>query len=230
MKFSIFAILFFSPLLVFAQIAPQEIEGNKDWETWYKKIPVSGEIRAGLMTSFHTDNKLHPSFFAQIPKNGNSTLCVNISSNDGRYSAKLTYDISNLNPGIHEFSWPTKFLKDLREFSTENISILSKLGDDCNDEDAQYVLSGWTDLDSKENIWIILNSERTPMIHIRNKSTRKSLEFECEKLKDQRNVAFNCSCKVPISEICDDCEIAVVQRIRRGPHVTFNRYPMPIKL
>ena len=230
MKCSLLIILLFSPLLVFTQIPPQEIKNDKDWETWYKDIPVSGEIRVGLMASLDSEEKLHPSFFVQIPKNNESILCVTISSDDGRYTGNLTYDISDLDPGMHEFSWPTKFIKDLREFSTENISILSKLGSSCKDKEVQYVLSSWAKLDSKENVWIFLNSEQTAMIHIRNKISKELLKFKCNKLENQRNVAFNCSCKVPISEICKDCETAVVQRIRRGPHVIFNRYPMPIKL
>ena len=212
------------------QINPIQIQQNTDWEIFHKKIPVSGEIRTGLVVT--ADNKAKPSnhFYVQIPQQEAALLCVEISSNDGRYSGKLTYDIDKLEPGIHQFQWPTKFWGDLKKFTATEITILSWIGSSRTDQDKRYVLSSWASFDSMNKLTIILNSERKPQIYIRDTKKNSLEKFDCQRLEGQPNVAYNCLCHIPVDEICKDCEVTVVQRTRRGRTYSFNRYPMPIKL
>ncbi len=203
---------------------------NGDWEVWYEKIPVSGEIRTGIIAELENSASIQKSFFVQIPDSKVSHLCVEISSNDGRYAANLEFNISNLQAGVHEFNWPTEYYNDLQDFSSKDITIKSSIGNECGKDENFFVLSSWIKTDFKENIYIILNSEKKSRIRVYNKKTKESTDFECQKFEGQANVAFNSSCSIPISAINQDSEIFIIQRIRRGSSISFNRYPIKIKL
>jgi hypothetical protein len=203
---------------------------NTDWEVWYKKIPVSGEIRTGIVAELENTASIQKSFYVLIPDDKANFLCVEISSNDGRYAANLEFDISGLSSGIHEFDWPTIYYKDLQGLSSKDITIKSSVGKECGNEENFFVLSSWVQTDFKENAYIILNSEKKSRIRVYNNKTKETLEFECLDLEDRPNVAFNSSCSIPISVLTEDCEVFIIQRVRRGSSISFNRYPIKIKI
>ena len=213
-----------------AQNNPIKPINNNDWEVWYKKIPVSGEIRTGIVAELENTASIQKSFFVLIPQEKSPHLCVEISSNDGRYAANLEFDISNLSSGIHEFNWPTAYYKDLQDFSSKDITIKSSIGAQCGKDENYFVLSSWIKTDFKDYVYIILNSEKKSRIRVFNKKTKETQDFECQNFEGQANVAFNSSCSIPISALDENSEIFIIQRVRRGSSISFNRYPIKIKL
>jgi len=197
-------------------------------EVWRKdmNIPVSGEIRTGLVFDIENDNVIKDYFYVNLPEEKFNLLFVEITSNDGRYNANLSFDIKNQPPGELKLKWSTEFYNDLKSFNSKELTILSWLGNDDNEERTQFVVSNWDSINSEEFIYIILNSEQQATINVYNPITNSSLDFKCEKFVDQPQVSFCTYCKIPLKAITKDSEVSVIQRARRS----FNRYPMNLKL
>lgn len=227
----LYLFLLTSTTTVFSQTEPIAPIQNPNWEVWNKKIPVSGEIRTGLMVDQMEPALIQRHFFVQIPREKFKTLCVEISSNDGRYEAHLEYDISGIKPGVHQFKWPTQYYDDLKKMNTQQITILARVGDKCDLNPDQFVLTSWRKSDFNNEMYIILNSEKKAFVRIVNKDTGKKTDYKSTLFSNQPNVAYNCFCRVPISNLDENSQVFVVQRIRMGPgKVSFNSYEMPVKL
>lgn len=220
--FTIFLILFCT-LNSSAQLKPIQ---NSLSETWYDKVPVSGEIRAGLMTEVDCSEYVKGNFFVKIPTNHNSKfLNIDISSNDGRYLYTAHYDIEGEH-GIIEVIRDTKFLKKLSTYKCSDLAILAWINDDPKEEKESFVLANWESNFESEIVTIFLNSSNKAILYYENKDTKKSSSLPCQTISDQANVAFNCQCQISMEELESTSEVSIVQRVRRSQV----RHPMKIKL
>lgn len=220
-------LLFFNCYLLSAQTLPIEPRNPID-EVWRKdlNIPVSGEIRTGLVFDIESDNSIKDFFYVNLPKEKFNLLFVEITSNDGRYNATLSFDVKNKPPGQLKLKWSTQHYNDLKEFNSKELTILSWLGNDEDEERKNFVVSNWSSFNAEEFIYIILNSEQQATINVYNPNTNNSQDFKCELFVDQPHVSFGSYCKIPLKIITEDSEVSVIQRARKS----FNRYPMNLKL
>jgi len=224
---SLLIFLFINCFFLTAQNVPVEPRNPID-EVWRKdmNIPVSGEIRTGLVYSIEGDNNINEFFYVNLPNEKFNLLFVEITSNDGRYNANLSFDIKNKPSGQLKLKWSTEFYNDLKSFNSKELTILSWLGNNEDEERKHFVISNWSSFNSEEFVYIILNSEQQATINVYNPITNNSLDFKCKIFVDQPQVSFGTYCKIPLNVITDDSEVSVIQRGRRS----FNRYPMNLKL
>lgn len=224
-KFSIVFFLLYCFSLT-AQDVPIEPRNPID-EVWRKdmNIPVSGEIRTGLVFDIASENPVKDYFYVNLPEEKYDILFVEITSNDGRYNASLSFDIKDKPAGPLKFKWSTEFYSELKEFNSKELTILSWLGNDNSAERKNFVVSNWSSLENEEFVYIILNSEHQALINIYDPNTNNSIDIECEQFKDQAKVSFCAYCKIPLKVLNKDSEITVIQRARRS----YNRYPMNLK-
>lgn len=220
-------ILFFNCFFLTAQTPPIEPRNPID-EVWRKdmNIPVSGEIRTGLVFDIESEHNIKNYFYVNLPEEKFNLLFVEITSNDGRYNASLSFDIKNQPSGELKLKWSTEFYNDLKAFNSKELTILSWLGNNDDSERKHFVISNWTSINSEEFVYIILNSEQQATINIYNPFTNDSQDFKCELFEDQPHVSFCAYCKIPLKAISKDSEVSVIQRARKS----FNRYPMNLKL
>jgi len=225
-KLLVFSLLI-NCLFLTAQTVPVEPMNPID-EVWRKdmNIPVSGEIRTGLVFDIEEENYVKEFFYVNLPKEKFDLLFVEITSNDGRYNASLSFDIKNKPPGQLKLKWSTEYYTDLKAFNCKELTILSWLGNNGDSERKDFVVSNWSSINSEEFIYIILNSEQQTTINVYNPITNSSLDFKCEIFINQPHVSFDSYCKVPLNVITEDSKVSVIQRGRRS----FNRYPMNLKL
>ena len=199
-------------------------------KTWYDKIPVSGEIRVGLMNEFNSESFNPKSFYVNIPEKINKNLCVDINSKDGRYHANLNYDLSNVQLGINEFEWPTSHYKELLKYNKQEITIICSIRNSCKEKPDYYVVSSWENNFSTDTVYVLVNSLKIPTIEIENRSTNKISKFKCKKINVKPTITYNCKCGIPKSEIKNAKTIKIVQRIRKINRISYNRYPILIKI
>jgi len=197
-------------------------------EVWRKdmNIPVSGEIRTGVVFDISSESKVKDHFYVQLPEDKYNLLFVEITSNDGRYNATLSFDIKDVPSGQLMLKWSTEFYNDLKAFNSKELTILSWLGNEENAERDNFVVSSWTPLENEEFVYIVLNSEHQALINIYDSETGESTDIKCEQFENQAKVSFCAYCKIPLKHITKTSEISVIQRARRS----FNRYPMNLKL
>lgn len=203
-----------------AQLSPLP---NKTSETWYEKVPVSGEIRTGLMIGNSCAESVKNRFYVQIPENHSyKYLNVEISSNDGRYTYTSHYNIEN-QKGVLELNRISTLEGKLKNYKCNDLAIMAWINNDITDEKEEFVLSNWDSKFDAEIAFVYLNSENPAILFVENKTNKESKNIKCDKLDGDANVAYNCLCILPIKDI-KASEISVVQRVRRSQ----NRYPLSI--
>lgn len=221
-------ILLFLPFYGATQvIKPKTL--NQGWEIWFDKIPVSGDLRVGLMNDFSAQKLLNPStFYCTIPAVHPSNLCVEISSQNGRYEAELEYDISKLPAGEHQFQLPTSYAEKLKSFTPKDIAILVRGSNVCGDKSGAFYYARWSMTPKSDTLFALLNSENPTIIKI-EESSGNIKEIQCDKLTDPSAVAYNCICKIPIKAIQKAKDITIIHRVRRGPVTKIIPYAFEIK-
>lgn len=231
-KYAIISVFFIlSTLSCFGQKAITPINLSKDWEVWYDKVPVSGEIRVGIMTS-NEESKINPStFYVMIPKHTEKFLFCEISSRDGRYEASVSYNIAGLKPGSHRFSLPSQHINELKNYSSKDITILTSIGNTLSSDPTFFTSASWEPVNSYPTyIYILLNSERNTSIVVENKKSDNRNEYPCDKIITDSSIAYNCLCKIPTNILDVNSELFIKQRVRKMRKITYNSYPITFKL
>lgn len=227
MKFALFACLLYSNLVI-GQIKPNvEALENESWEVWQENVPISGGVRVGLMFNEIKSNFNPSQFFVYIPNYVAKNICIELSSKDGRYSAKLDYEVSKSIKGIQEFYLPTKYKKELLDYKSDEVVILASSGSTCDEGPISYLLSSWSGSPSLSTISLYVNSpmETTLMV---NTSNGNSIEFPCSSV-DYPNIAYNKKCSASFDSLDTDITLYIKQRVRKMGRVKFNSYEVPIK-
>jgi len=207
-----------------AQLKPVK---NSTSETWYDKVPVSGEIRTGLMTGENCTEKVKTNFFVKLPNSHNANyLNIDIISNDGRYMYTAHYELKDKQGGVIEIVRASNMSNKLVNYKCEDLTILAWINNDPLEEKEKFVLANWDSNFDSKNVTIYLNSENKSVIYLENKTTKKSNTVPCEAITGQANVAYNCLCKVSVSDLKNASKVSIVQRVRRSQI----RHDMSIKL
>lgn len=211
-----------------AQTYPDETTLENDWEQWQDKVPVSGNVRVGLMIN-QTEKDFNPAeFYVMIPETKVSNLCVELSSKDGRYSANINYNISTLTSGMQQFILPTKYKSELKQYNANEVVILATLNDDCNNNPQLYLLSCWKLNVNADSVSVFVNSS-VPTSIVFIKEDKTEIVYNCETLEFPK-VAYNKKCQIPIKELEMATELVVKSRIGRGSRTSFKFHKMPLKL
>lgn len=222
---SVVLILLFS-LSVGAQIKPISLPDK--WEVWHDNIPVSGEIRVGVIDDYTTQLIDDKFFYVQLPTHEEKRLCVTMSSKDGRYRGELSFDIKDLPAGKYEFEWPTSYESKLKKLTAREVTLLCGLANSCEEDPSSFTYASWHEETTSDSLFIFLHSERTPTIEIQNESGGLASTWPCHKLKG-RGVAFNCICAVPKKAVAPNLKAMVLVKRRRLGTLTQKRYPLPLK-
>lgn len=212
-------LLLISLLISFAstgQISPDlnYIESEK-WEIWHDEIPVSGGMKVGLMVNENTNDQINPEvFYVDLPELSNETIWIEISSKDGRYSAKLPYLIESIKKGIQQLKLPTNHHKQLKAYTMNEVVILATLE---TPEEPIYCISSWKENINYSEVCLYLNSSLPTGV--------EQGRVQCEELPTPA-VAYNKRCVLDIDSL-DDI-ITIKQRVEKMGRISVNTYKMKL--
>lgn len=229
MKILVSLVFFVTAYVSQGQISPNASSiNNKNWEVWQERIPVSGGVRVGLMLE-QSKSEIKPNrFFVMIPDTALKSLCVELSSKDGRYSARVDYDLTGVEQGMKEFYLPTRYAKELKKYASDELVILASLSSSCGENPEWYLISSWDDkIYETASVVAYVNSAVSTSLSFQNgNGDNKELKFENLKIP---TVAFNKKCIVPINLLGTESLLQVRQRVRKMNRVRFNTYEIPVK-
>ena len=227
---------------------------NFKWEIWQNNIPVSGGVRVGLMCELKANNnnnnhiKKPNEFYIwsfEYSEIDTDSIEIEISSKDGRYSAKFKGGDSRALKGeilpisvksgfIYRVTTNTHFRPQLKEFNRDALVILASVVD--KDKKNKYLVSSWDKniepKDSNEigNLGVYINSQIPTKLTYGEKNKR--IEVECMELVDPA-IAFNKKCEIPNINLKEKDRIiknlTIVQRIRRLGQTKLISYEFPLK-
>jgi hypothetical protein len=226
--YSVAFFLLFCTVTIKAQIIIP-ISLNSKWEVWYDKIPVSGNLQVGLMSEASNEKILTPNFFyCYLPEKHKDFLYAEISSQNGKYEAKLSYKITGLKAGLHQFQLPSAYLEKLKTFQTHQIALLLRGKNSNTDVEEELYFGKWLEKTSSDFVNVFLNTENPTFISFETASGEKK-EVGCQKIEDINAVAYNCLCKLNTNDIKKAKNINILHRIRKGPVARLASYPFNIK-
>jgi len=198
-----------------------------NWEAWHDKVPVSGEIRVGLLYDFNELKVDNESFFIDLPENENTILCIQVNSIDGRYRGKLEFNIEGLEAGSYKIDWSSKYSKELKKYSSKELSILSVITNDCQENPSNYVVSSWEKSNS-DTVYVLLNVDKRVYITIKDEQQNINEKIICDNLEEPVMVTYNCICKLPKNKITDQSEVIINQRVRKPGRISYKEYSLNI--
>ena len=211
-------------------LSPQN-QGS-EWEEWHDPIPVSGEIRVGVMAgSDQTISGEQKSFYIKVPQDfSNNVLCVSISSIDGRYTASMQYNATHLIPGaINELKWASRYVTDLAEIKDERIAILVGTGEECKDRPKEFLVAAWDYKSFEEDeIYFYANSSVNPKLLI-TKDDKSIVKNNFIEVTHDKTVAYKVESKLGVSTLESVKTISLSQRVKKGPGFTYKTYPFDIR-
>jgi hypothetical protein len=193
------------------------------WERWTPDVPVGGSVRVGVMRV--TTEPINPRvLFVHLPSTDKRppVLCVEISSQDGRYSAALPYDIRNQPADTVSLELPTSHAQQLASYPPSRIAILASVAERCDAEPSAFVAASWHDTTTTSKISVFLNS-RLPTSLI-DQSVPDGREISCDTLENT-TTAYNLRCDIPADPSASE---NYVIRMRRNGRIT--RVALPLRL
>jgi len=217
--FVTFAILFVS-LSLSSQDLITPLEHS---ENWYDPVPVSGELRAGLVSSLTYEGQLPDRFSTLLPDQGFKYLLVEIASRDGRYTSHQSYPIEG-KVGSQTFQWQSALAKKLKKYTPNEVTLLAWVVNDMNDEKSNFVPASWREWTDTDHYYVILLSKKKTYLNVYNTRTGDNESIVCKEYPSELAVSFNKYCEVPIGLIDKDSEVTIVQKGRR----TQGKYEMHI--
>lgn len=203
------------------------IDEPDKWEVWYDKIPVSGEIRVGLLYDFNELKIDNESFFVDLPESNHNILSVQLNSIDGRYTGQLDFNIQDLDAGFYEINWPSTYSKELKKYARNELSILCKLSTNSETETSNYAISSWNK-NNIDTVYVLLNVDKRVHIVIKDKERNTTEKITCQDLDELVTVTYNCICKIPVDKIPQNADVLIRQRVRKPGRVSYNEYPFNI--
>jgi hypothetical protein len=193
------------------------------WEQWRDPVPVSGGLRVGITAEPGTT--VNPSqLTVWLPKAEKATpsrmLCVDVSSQDGRYIASLEYDIRGEPDGpvalkIH----PSRWSAELRRFSPSQLAILARIAEACGripKGPGPFLLASWDAQAARQTVSVLLNS-RLPTSIVAEVAKRPQGRYPCERLTGT-TTAFNLRCNIPVAAITPERTFKI--EIRDGDSIS----------
>ena len=212
--------------LVAAPVAaqrPASPKPIKNDEHWLEKVPVAGGTRVGVVT-LTSGAKVNPEKMTfMLPASPAKLLCIEVSSRDGRYSAKVEYPTQGLLPGNNTLSRSSLYKGPLGSYTADQLAILTQLGDDCTRPNGPFIVSSWHEPASVDTVVVLLNS-RVPTSIVGGVG-KTDHEASCAPLEGV-TTAFNLRCLVPALWIKPDMKFYI--RMRRG--TSFSQVALPLEL
>ncbi len=199
---------------------------RSDWEQWRDPVPVSGGLRVGVMSA--GDSRFNPAqLTVWLPRTDAPFLCVEVTSQDGRYVASVPYDIRGDPPGPRQMKFPpSKHTSKLREFDSGQLAILARLAKSCGTapvEAGDFVIAGWDQPRLGETVVVLLNS-RLPTSIVAGKGNTVESNYPCQSLTGT-TTAFNLRCEIPVNDVTGDRDYFI--QMRRGSGFSA---PVPLPL
>jgi len=199
---------------------------SSDWEIWHDPIPVSGEIRVGVMAGNNQSiSSGQKSFFVFVPKaleGVGKCLCARISSIDGRYSALMEFKVADLKPGVNRLEWKSSFVNDLLQIKNEKLVILASVVETCTARAKNYLIASWKESDiEKAEVFFYANARRKPELSILSDS-RAKVPFQ--EVDHPSLVSYTVFAKADRRAVLGAEGVSLIQKVRSGASYTFKKY------
>ena len=160
----------------------------------FSDVPLAGGVRVGLLAGSANDTIREPKLGVYLPKQSGHLLCLEVTSQDGRYSAQARYHVGPTRAGPHRLEFPTSKEHEIRSYHYTELAILAALdnGDGrCYQREDVLVVAFWDDPPPLTSIVLLANggsddveilseySAATKCVRIRGGVTPRAYNVAC---------------------------------------------------
>ncbi len=192
-----------------AAMADIIVSSNSVDESYSKNVEVSGEYLVGIQLVTNDDLKsLHVIF----PKDSKGNLCIELSTIDGKYKAKIKHQITNPISGVTKVNFKSHYQDILKNYSGLEIAISASLRDSCDSNIiSKRLISSWGANVNDELVLLIRSSARKDVAYIPNKQ-KYVIKSKCKKFRKSYNVSYDKYCVLKGVDLGSLKEIEVVRK------------------
>lgn len=191
-------------------------------------VPVSGGTKVGLVVSADAPIVLgQTAAYVTIPSTGAvpkpGYVCLEVSSQDGQYSALFSYDLLPNLSGVVRLTIEPVDLAKLKASSTGRVALLASLSVACERaEPTVYLVASWYQPARSDSVSLLLNS-RLPTFVTREDAPSGEVPLQCASL-DGTAVSYNLRCDIPPTWLSGTTQLLIQQR--RGRAVSTLQMPV----
>ena len=178
-------------------------------ESYSKSVEVSGEYLLGMQLVSKDDSRSLHVFF---PKDSKGNLCVELSSIDGKYKAKIKHEILNPVSGSTKIDFKSQYQDIMKDYTDQEIAISATLRDSCHSNAiSKRLISSWSNNVTDELVLLIRSSARKDVAYIPNKE-KHAITSKCKKFRKSYNVSYDKYCVLKGIDIDGIEEIEIVRK------------------
>ena len=178
-------------LFTSAALADLNIDSANINENYSETVKASGKFYMGIQIAGKHD---FDSFYVDIPSNSKGLLCISMASIDGIYKVQMQHPLNGQLSGMTKVNFLSKYEDKITDLKENELSVLARLGNSCNDQNAQFLFSSWSEkLEEKTPIVIIRSGARIDTAHIPNIENSQA-SFPCKRYKGTNTVTFDKYC------------------------------------
>lgn len=188
---------FLSPLCTNSSFA-QHIHADLFEESLNLKVQVSGVTRVGLTYGATIKPRSLDTIYVWHETNSaGKRLCLNVTSRDGSYKAKMQYTLPNSLVSPLKLDFPSKYKSTLFKYSSPYLAIMANKAESCDTKLQSIIPASWHLERFNYSLDLLVNTgELVPYIEIPGKDDEK-IKISCDKIKKKPVTSFNYVCEIP---------------------------------
>jgi len=196
---------------------------NQFKESFLDNVTVSGGIRAGFMYKSSLERVDAHQLYIHLRRDlddPRDTLCVNMVSRDGRYTASWQYAIGSQPAGAINIDLPSKYQEQMASYPPDALVALAAIAKQgCAAPDLQYIPASWGEAAQTDVILYVNSGNADTVIGIPGRTER----IPCAKITAGSTVAYDTQCVIN-KEVLDQPKSIFLVRTSFGnklPNVEF---------
>jgi hypothetical protein len=179
-------------------------------ELLQEKTPISGFVVKGVVDSM--DSPFTGELFALLPNQDEfGRLCLEVTSIDGKYFASAEYQISGIEPGLYQLTYPigAKAADFLSELSVAELALLGTLGRDCTSIDRNNpIIQLRFHIVASEDTMLFVNRGSATAMEVKVQNSQNSSVISCDPVEtDKKVLEYDYVCPVNLSD--SDCKVEI---------------------
>jgi hypothetical protein len=193
----------------------EPLRPERRWEVqWARAVPVSGMAVPGVMIGPQTAPARAESITLRIPRRHTSTLCVTITSQDGRYYAQAPFHVPTTTSGVITLEGPSQHRRRVRQYPAGELAIIAEFTDRCGSPGRTQMMipASWGGETGSSDVFVYVNSRYHTEALWRDAAGRSVL-VPCPEIGNDRYVAYNRVCRITRTQLPDSVSVLVRSRV-----------------
>jgi hypothetical protein len=191
----------------------EPLSPERRWEEqWARAVPVSGVAVTGVMFGNQAAPAVAERIMLRIPRSAVSSVCVTITSQDGRYYAQALFRVAPNSSGTDTLEGPSAHRRRVRRYPAGELAIKAEVTDRCGSVGRMQIPASWGGEAVGNDVFVYVNSRYHTEALWRDTAGR-SVTVACPETENDRYVAYNRVCRIPRTQLPDSASVLVRSRV-----------------